>query len=117
MYEGAIKIMDGKARLEADSLCDGLGACLGECPQGAITIEEREIAWPDPISIFERLWTARGAPKIGSSPAELALLDPGLARLIRRSASISLADHLQALHLVQLFGIFALLGGAIRCPL
>ena len=62
-----------------------------------ITIEEREIVWPDPISIFERLWTARGAPKIGSSPAELDLLDPGLARLIRRSASISLADHLQAL--------------------
>ena len=39
--EGAIRIIDGKARLIADNLCDGLGNCLGECPQDAITIEER----------------------------------------------------------------------------
>jgi len=40
--EGAIKIIDGKAKLVSDKLCDGLGACLGHCPQGAITIIERE---------------------------------------------------------------------------
>lgn len=40
--EGAIKIIDGKARLVGDYLCDGLGACLGHCPEGAITVEERE---------------------------------------------------------------------------
>lgn len=40
--EGAIEIIDGKARLLSEKYCDGLGACLGECPQGAITIEERE---------------------------------------------------------------------------
>lgn len=40
--EGAIQIIDGKARLVAENLCDGLGNCLGECPQDAITIEERE---------------------------------------------------------------------------
>lgn len=39
--EGAIQIIGGKARLKADNLCDGLGNCLGECPRGAITIEER----------------------------------------------------------------------------
>ncbi|RPI63824.1 MAG: 4Fe-4S ferredoxin [Planctomycetaceae bacterium] len=39
--EGAIRIIDGKARLVGENLCDGLGNCLGECPQGAITIEER----------------------------------------------------------------------------
>jgi len=39
--EGAIKIIDGKAKLVSDKYCDGLGMCLGECPQGAITIEER----------------------------------------------------------------------------
>lgn len=39
--EGAIQIIDGKARLVADNLCDGLGNCLGTCPQDAITIEER----------------------------------------------------------------------------
>jgi Pyruvate/2-oxoacid:ferredoxin oxidoreductase delta subunit len=40
--EGAIKIVNGKARLISDKFCDGLGACLGHCPQDAITIEERE---------------------------------------------------------------------------
>ncbi len=40
--EGAIQIIDGKARLISDLFCDGLGACLGHCPEGAITIEERE---------------------------------------------------------------------------
>lgn len=40
--EGAIQIIDNKARLVSDLFCDGLGACLGHCPQGAISIEERE---------------------------------------------------------------------------
>ena len=40
--EGALQIIEGKARLISDLFCDGLGACIGHCPQGAITIEERE---------------------------------------------------------------------------
>ncbi|MCX5776468.1 MAG: 4Fe-4S binding protein [Candidatus Firestonebacteria bacterium] len=40
--EGALQIIDGKARLISDLFCDGLGACLGHCPEGAIVIEERE---------------------------------------------------------------------------
>ncbi len=40
--EGALKVIDGKARLISDLFCDGLGACIGHCPQGAITIEERD---------------------------------------------------------------------------
>ena len=40
--EGAIQIIDGKARLVKDIYCDGLGACLGKCPQDAITIIQRE---------------------------------------------------------------------------
>jgi ferredoxin len=40
--EGAIQIIDGKARLVSDLFCDGLGACIGHCPEGAITVEERE---------------------------------------------------------------------------
>lgn len=39
--EGALQIIDNKARLVSDLFCDGLGACLGYCPQGAIKIEER----------------------------------------------------------------------------
>ena len=40
--EGALQIVDGKAKLITDKFCDGLGACLGHCPQDAITITERE---------------------------------------------------------------------------
>jgi len=40
--EGAIQIINGKAKLVAENLCDGLGACLGHCPMDAITIERRE---------------------------------------------------------------------------
>jgi len=40
--EGALQIIDGKARLVSDLFCDGLGACIGTCPQGAIIVEERE---------------------------------------------------------------------------
>ncbi|MBU0503612.1 MAG: 4Fe-4S binding protein [Candidatus Omnitrophota bacterium] len=39
--EGALQIIDNKARLVSDLFCDGLGACIGYCPQGAIKIEER----------------------------------------------------------------------------
>ncbi len=41
-HEGALQIIDGKARLVSDLFCDGLGNCLGHCPQGAIEIVERE---------------------------------------------------------------------------
>lgn len=41
-HEGALQLIDGKAKLISESYCDGLGVCLPECPAGAITIEERE---------------------------------------------------------------------------
>ena len=40
--EGALRIIEGKAKLISETYCDGLGACLGKCPQDAITVEERE---------------------------------------------------------------------------
>ena len=40
--EGAIQVIQGKARLVSDNLCDGLGACLGHCPLGAIKVERRD---------------------------------------------------------------------------
>ena len=53
--EGAIQIIDGKAKLVAENLCDGLGDCLGECPRDAITIEEREAAEFDEEAVDEHL--------------------------------------------------------------
>lgn len=40
--EGALQVIDGKARLVNEVFCDGLGACIGSCPVGAISTEERE---------------------------------------------------------------------------
>lgn len=43
-HEGAIQMIDGKAKLVSDTYCDGLGNCLGTCPVDAITIIQREAA-------------------------------------------------------------------------
>lgn len=40
--EGAIQIVDGKARVTDEALCDGAGFCLSICPSGALTIETRD---------------------------------------------------------------------------
>ena len=40
--EGAIQMVDGKARVIREELCDGAGFCIGVCPTGALTIEQRE---------------------------------------------------------------------------
>jgi len=40
--EGAIELVNGKARVKKEELCDGAGFCLGVCPTGALSIEERE---------------------------------------------------------------------------
>jgi len=53
--EGALQIVDGKAKLVKDIYCDGLGDCLGECPQGAIELIEREAEPFDENAVEERL--------------------------------------------------------------
>jgi ferredoxin len=53
--EGAIRIIDGKAKLVGENLCDGLGACLGHCPKDAITIEQRPAEEFDEAAVEQRL--------------------------------------------------------------
>jgi ferredoxin len=53
--EGALQIINGKAKLVKDTYCDGLGACLGQCPQGAITVTEREADAFDEKEVHEYL--------------------------------------------------------------
>ncbi len=53
--EGAIQLIDGKARLISDLFCDGLGACLGTCPLGAIDIEEREAEPYDEKTVMQNI--------------------------------------------------------------
>ena len=50
-----MKIIDKKARLVSDICCDGLGACIGHCTKGAITIEEREAEEYDEKKVMENI--------------------------------------------------------------
>ena len=73
-HEGAIQMIDGKARLTREDYCDGLGDCLPNCPTGAITFEDREAPAYDEAAVraakaqklTERLHPAGGCP--GSRP-------------------------------------------------
>jgi Na+-translocating ferredoxin:NAD+ oxidoreductase RNF subunit RnfB len=60
--EGAIELVNGKARVVSDELCDGAGFCLAVCPTGALTIEEREAAPFD-----EQAAEARMAERAGTT--------------------------------------------------
>lgn len=54
-HEGAIQMVDGKARLIRDDYCDGLGDCLPSCPTNAISFEEREAAAYDAAAVKKHL--------------------------------------------------------------
>ena len=51
-HEGAIEMIDGKAKLTREDYCDGLGDCLPACPTGAITFEEREAPAYDEAAVL-----------------------------------------------------------------
>lgn len=53
--EGAIQIINGKAKLVSEIYCDGLGACLGTCPTDAITVEQRDAEPFDEAATEEHL--------------------------------------------------------------
>ncbi|MAG20465.1 4Fe-4S ferredoxin [archaeon] len=53
--EGALQMIDGKARVISDIYCDGLGACIGACPQDAIKVVEREAEAYDEKKVMERI--------------------------------------------------------------
>lgn len=97
-HEGALRIIDGKARLISESYCDGLGNCLPECPTNAITIVEREAAAFDEAAVLKhmeagnvRLHSQEASPKASQAqiPAAAAAVEhfgcPGSrARTINR---------------------------------
>ena len=62
-HEGAIAMIDGKARLIRDDYCDGLGDCLPECPAGAISIIEREAQDYDRAAVEKHMAENRRAEK------------------------------------------------------
>ena len=63
--EGAVEIVDGKAKIVSDSLCDGFGVCIGHCPEDALKVEKKAVAAFDEEAVKERLaelWAAGKAP-------------------------------------------------------
>ena len=80
-HEGALQLINGKAKLVTDSYCDGLGACLPACPADAIRIIERE------ADAFDEAQVAAAQAKAAPAPAPLACGCPGtMARSITRQA-------------------------------
>ena len=80
--EGALQIIDGKARLVSDLFCDGLGACIGHCPEGAITTETREAEPYDESKVMENIAklgpnVINGAPRPPPRPRRRRVLPRG----------------------------------------
>ncbi len=67
-HEGAIGLVDGKAKLLRDDYCDGLGDCLPTCPTGAITFEEREAADYNEKAVMENKLKKHGAAHHAGCP-------------------------------------------------
>jgi ferredoxin len=61
-HEGAIGMVDGKAKLLRDDYCDGLGDCLPVCPTGAISFEMREAAEYDEAAVQKNKLKKQAAP-------------------------------------------------------
>lgn len=66
--EGALKIVDGKAKVVNDVFCDGLGACIGACPEDALKIVERAAPEFDEEAVEVHL-ASIGRPPLAASPA------------------------------------------------
>ncbi|APH38832.1 ATP-binding protein [Methanohalophilus halophilus] len=64
--EGAIQIIDGKAKVVSEELCDGMGFCIGVCPQDAISIEERQTMDFNPQAVREMQETKEKDNEAGS---------------------------------------------------
>lgn len=70
-HEGAIEMVDGKARLTREDYCDGLGDCLPACPTGAITFEEREAPAYDHAAVMAAK-AAKSAPLPCGCPGSMS---------------------------------------------
>lgn len=91
--EGALQMIDGKARLISDLFCDGLGACIGSCPEGAISIEEREAEPYDETKVMAHI-AKQGANTIKAHLAHMQdhgedeFLREGIAYLVENDIEV-----------------------------
>lgn len=84
-HEGAIDMVNGKAKLIRENYCDGLGDCLPACPTGAISFEEREAPAYDEAAVLAVKKTAQATPKPCGCPGSQA-------RVLHREAQNSVTE-------------------------
>lgn len=84
-HEGAIDMVNGKAKLMRENYCDGLGDCLPACPTGAISFEEREAPAYDEAAVLAAKKTAQETPKPCGCPGSQA-------RVLYREAQNSVTE-------------------------
>ncbi len=92
-HEGAIAMVDGKAKLIRDDYCDGLGDCLPTCPTGAISFEMREAAEYDQAAVDAHLAQRnQNNPQADHAPQAPSGCPGSRAQAIRRQATSTPAD-------------------------
>ena len=103
--EGALRIVDGKAKLMSEKFCDGLGACLGHCPEDAITVIEREAEGFDEKAVesyLHKQQEAKPEPKpqpapvftgCPSSRAMLFEVPEAQTEIVSNTRSVSMLSH------------------------
>lgn len=84
-HEGAIDMVNGKAKLMRENYCDGLGDCLPACPTGAISFEEREAPAYDEAAVLAAKITVQETPKPCGCPGSQA-------RVLHREAQNSVTE-------------------------
>ena len=94
--EGAIQLIDDKARLVKDVYCDGLGACLGHCPQGAIKVIQREADVYDEHAVMQNV--IKQGPAVIKQHLE-HLKEHGQFELLAQAEKILASHHEQAVSL------------------
>ncbi|MDO4466589.1 MAG: 4Fe-4S binding protein [Bacillota bacterium] len=94
-HEGAIDMVDGKAKLVREHFCDGFGDCLPACPTGAISFEEREAPAYDEEAVKKaQEANKKGCPGVqvqSLKTVEVPLVSGGISRLQNWPPQIKLA--------------------------
>ncbi len=101
--EGALEIVDGKAKVVRESFCDGLGACIGHCPRDALRIVRKDVEEFDEEAVEENLKGGRECPgasfTAGPHPHVAGAVDP--LPLRGRGGGVGLGQWPIQLHLVS----------------
>jgi ferredoxin len=85
--EGALQLVDGKAKLVKERFCDGFGDCVGECPTGALVVEER------PADPFDSQATREHVARTGGIEAVQRFDDAAREHETKHAPAPSLAVH------------------------